>query len=344
MKTPKNIIEGFSFKSPRALLAAGWLLLGGLGSLSPAATPVSPVGTWDLLISGAEQGIAYITFSDDFSLSGYEAITPTLPSPPSDNPRGFGENGRVITTTTSTGTTQTNFLGFAFISGTWSYDINGRVIGVLTEGNENSVKCTTNDLVTSSISNSTTVTIITNVDGSLTTNLTQFSTTNFFTNTVINCTTNPLTNALSFTASVGPAVNPSRITIKTVGSNTRTTLSGVPATTVPDISGSYYAMRKLGQGLYFTEFLTLTPSAQFFGGFDVQGQGSDYELTGIALLSSRKRLNLVTVSTATNAPLFSAVGPVTYRNGLTNIIGNLKGSDSSSTRMNYQMVKQPPVP
>lgn len=54
------------------LLSSAALALAPLSSpAAPAATPVSPVGTWEVALSGADQGTAYVTFEDDHDFTGY---------------------------------------------------------------------------------------------------------------------------------------------------------------------------------------------------------------------------------------------------------------------------------
>src|SRR5689334_10764987 len=100
-----------------ALTVAG-LLLG--SAAARAQTPPSPVGTWDLVYSGSQKGLAAITFNADNTLTGFEVVRPVPrkssstdvdPRHPSvDNP------GRtVVTTTTTSGGSKvvTNLLGSA---------------------------------------------------------------------------------------------------------------------------------------------------------------------------------------------------------------------------------------
>ena len=277
------------------------LLLSGSLDTTANAQPVSPAGTWDFVISGSERGVAYITFDDFGFLSGYEAIAPTKrDDDSSDNERSpLGESGRVVTTTSGS-TSLTNILGFALLSGTWSFDVNGRVVGIYTEGSENR-SCTTNDVITAVVSNAI-------ID--FKTNIVTISVTNYFTNQVINCVTNPVTNGISFTA----VVRPDRIVMKTTGASGKMTLRGIPAEDGPDFSGSFYANVQRGSAK-FTEFLTFIPSAEFFNGYDVIGQGPGYEIFGLALISNQKQLGLVTVNSAENAPLTSAVGGVNAPRG-----------------------------
>lgn len=127
-----------------ATLSAVALLGGGLLPLAQAQT--SPVGSWDLVLSGAQLGLAQITFAGDFSLSGTEIITSRITSRPSvtiDVGRG-GDSQRgdvdITTTNTPTTTTITNFYGRAQLTGNWTYDAAGHVIGVMTEsGGANSI-------------------------------------------------------------------------------------------------------------------------------------------------------------------------------------------------------------
>lgn len=74
--------------------------LSALSSLSAAAPP-SPVGTWEVALSGADRGTAYVTFEDDHDLTGY-GLT-----------RGS--------------------MGIFTLSGTWSVDAAGRLSGSYTE-------------------------------------------------------------------------------------------------------------------------------------------------------------------------------------------------------------------
>lgn len=53
----------------KLLLSASAALLLAPAALSAAAP--SPVGTWEIALSGAEQGLAFVTFEDDRDLTGY---------------------------------------------------------------------------------------------------------------------------------------------------------------------------------------------------------------------------------------------------------------------------------
>src|SRR5215831_447904 len=123
----------------RGALALSALLVCGLG-VSNAAAPVTPVGTWDCTLTGAhgQKGLAFLTFSDDGtnrSFDGFEILVanPTTSTPELNNVRNDGtEQGReTVAATTSTGSTNTlqTLIGFGEISGPWTFDSKGRVVG-----------------------------------------------------------------------------------------------------------------------------------------------------------------------------------------------------------------------
>jgi hypothetical protein len=94
----------------------------------------SPVGDWDVVLSGNQKGVAQITFNADFTITGTEVIT-TRPDPaPDDNPRQ-GLPGRDEDTNGDTNTVLTVFFGSSPLVGTWAYSGSG-IVGLLTEGDE----------------------------------------------------------------------------------------------------------------------------------------------------------------------------------------------------------------
>ena len=290
----------------------------------------SPVGTWDFLISGSARGIAYITFSDDFTFAGYEVLVPRLASGSGEDDSNEARNdgstiGRIITPSNPSsggGTAKTNLIGFGLVSGQWTFDSSGHVLGIYTEGNDN-VSCTTNTVFTEVFTSYTT-----NING---TNITVFES-HFETNFVTTCVTNAITNGVSFTAIVKLGV---RMTLKTTSDNGKTVLRGVPAVGVSDISDSYYAIgRKSGQS--FIELLTITPSANYFNAFDIIGTGPGYDVLGIALLSSKNQIAIVKihdVSTTMPNDLTALIGPINVTKGA----AKLRGEDVNRTRVRYDL-------
>jgi hypothetical protein len=93
----------------------------------------SPVGDWDVVLSGDQKGVAQITFNADFTITGTEVITARPDPAPDDNPRqglpgrDEGANG--------TNTAPTVFFGSSPLTGTWTYDGSG-LVGFLVEGDE----------------------------------------------------------------------------------------------------------------------------------------------------------------------------------------------------------------
>ncbi len=124
------------FISARANLWAA-LLIGVGTSLSQAALPLppSPAGTngaftWDCLSSGGGQpGIAFLTFSNDYTFSGDLVVAGSPPPPAANNPRGSGTSGRGDSTSSTSTEPTNNFFGYWAVEGPWGYDIKGRVIG-----------------------------------------------------------------------------------------------------------------------------------------------------------------------------------------------------------------------
>src|SRR5262245_54787028 len=82
-----------------------------LGSTTVRAQPASfsPEGTWDLVFSGSQKGLAVITFNSDNTLTGYEIVRPAPKKGSSTDvdPRhpGIEDPGRTAVTTTPSGST-----------------------------------------------------------------------------------------------------------------------------------------------------------------------------------------------------------------------------------------------
>lgn len=111
------------------------VLLGGSASVGLAQN--SPVGTWDVVLSGTQRGVAQITFASDMTLSGFEIIAPRSTKTPGtggeEDPRNpTGDDGRTPPINEEF-TTPTNFFGAAPLQGTWSFDSRLRVVGVMNE-------------------------------------------------------------------------------------------------------------------------------------------------------------------------------------------------------------------
>jgi hypothetical protein len=119
----------------RATFAATALLAGFLSSAQAQNTPVGP---WDVVLSGPQRGLMQITFVADFTLNGFEIITQKprsahasddadVRTPDGSDSRGGADSGSSLITT---------IYGGASLDGTWTYDNRGRVIGVINEVGE----------------------------------------------------------------------------------------------------------------------------------------------------------------------------------------------------------------
>lgn len=286
-----------------------------------AQTP--PVGTWDCLVSGPSQGIAYINFTPTNTLAGYVLLSKVPKAAPAIDPR----NGGVVpdrgdsSSPTNSATGSTNWFGILSVEGQWLSLGSGKLLGFLTESGYQ-LTSVTNETFTSVNTDS----FITNLDGSVTFSNTVFTTTN----TAIVNSTNYITNAFSFTAKTSAK----KITIKTTGVLGNSILTGKPATEVTDLSGSYYAMGT-SDGLPFVEILTITLTNN--NAFYVKGDGAGYSFTGTLVESAQKHAGLVVYDGGSLFPRFSAYGTLNTKK----FTADLKGSDSNGSLIRYKLFKQP---
>src|ERR1044071_242671 len=100
---------------------------------------------------------------------------------------------------------------------------------------------------------------------------------------------------VSFSATVTPG---KKIIITSTVDGRIVFLKGVPATPLPDISGSYYGKGR-NEGVLFNEFFTLKRSSQDYlnnnpNAYDLEVQGAGYSLSGFALLS-KQRISLYSI-------------------------------------------------
>lgn len=278
------------------MLASGCLLCGSSLQAQP-----SPVGTWDLVLSGKRDGTAYITFYDDGTFAGFEALVPRQQT---GGEIAVGRNGGADDLTRNGFTTSTDpvlgtqIFGAGAIEGPWAFDNRGRTVGYFIEVTalENcvttSVPYDTNQFTSGFPITETNFvgetifcvrnTISTN-DGGASFGIEEICYTN-----VTTCSA--LTNAISFT---GKVVEGKRITLVASTPFGDTTYRGVPAESLDDISGDYYGSMKRGQQT-FQEFFSL--GAVDFGFpniYEVAGTGPGYSYHGSVILSSKKKMSFV---------------------------------------------------
>jgi hypothetical protein len=134
MKTLKQILTSLSLRG----MAVGALLLGASVQTSQAGSADPSQGetfTWDLAATGFERGMAFITFTSDGNLHGYQMLAVT---PPSSNSiattvgrggEGVGRNGGGG----GAGQVSEIVFGFGPITGTWSLTSRGIIVGLLNQ-------------------------------------------------------------------------------------------------------------------------------------------------------------------------------------------------------------------
>jgi hypothetical protein len=302
-----------------ATILAG-LLLGAVAPLSHAAPPAppSPVGTtWDCVMSGSREGLAYMVFASDNTFSGFEILVPNAAPKTSTSGRNSGgSGGRTASGSTPTTPVQQIF-GSQTNGGPWGFNSKGNVIGFFVENMETG-PCTTNTLTSISSTNIGGITIITSS-----------------TNVVIDCP--GITNAISF---VGKVVPGKRLTLVCSTPFGNVVYQGVPSVSLPDMSGAWYGTKKTASQS-FIEFFSLAPSASP-NIYNVVGSGPGYTNSGFAVLSSQKKLAIVVGVDPSLEIVRAVVGPFNQRKGT----GNLQGWDQAASvdpltdRINFNVTKQ----
>jgi len=338
----------------------------------------TPVGSWDCVMSGARQGLAYINFSDDFTFTAVEVFVPPNPGSKSQSlvnsivpfPPDTSSGSQVSTIPTSAGaqaflvqkvgagqTVATNLYGDFQVGiltppTPWGFDSQGRVIGFFTEllRPVKTVTCTTNTTVIQ-ISQITTNSV-TNTDGTITVYTTNI--TSYATNVLgVTCLTNFSTmgtNTVNFSGKVVPG---KRLTLAGETPFGKFTIQGVPAVPLADLSSDsvpqWYGVKKQN-GASFFEFFTLQPTDDpAFGPniYVVSGNGAGYEYpAGLLIVSSQKRVALAfdIFDPSGNYQSTRAVtGPFNFRN----LSGNASGIDSPpetsalTNRISFHIAPQP---
>jgi len=134
MKTLKQILTSLSLRG----MAVGALLLGASIQTSQAGSADPSQGgafTWDLEATGFERGMAFLTFTSDGTLHGYQMLAVT---PPSSNSfvttvgrggEGIGRNGGGG----GGGQSSEIVFGFGPITGTWALTSRGVIVGLLNQ-------------------------------------------------------------------------------------------------------------------------------------------------------------------------------------------------------------------
>ncbi len=267
-------------------------LLFGATAVAPAQTQKSPVGTWDFVLSSSRgEGLAYITFSEDFTFEGSELLTTKSASADDAYGRNDGTDiGRTPTPSSTNSISVTNLFGFGRINGPWNYDAKGNVIGYFVE------------------------------------------------KVAIGNSTNFVLNSVGFSAKVVPG---KRLTLVASTPSAKVTYRGVPLPdTLPDISGSWQATKKISNHKT-VEFFDVIPDIEPFL-YGVSGAGAGYSFEGVSMISSQKRIGFtmsVVPDNSTNAVLRSVVGSYNPKK----VKASTKGAEEGVGNLSYEAILNPEI-
>lgn len=335
-------------KTTGRVLAAGALaLLCGAGWSAQAATPPSPVGEWDCVVSGKQGvGLAHITFAEDFTFTGTEILTvnPAAPTPSSSsydgrNPGGDLARGIYIGpgpggpssssgsgSTGGTSSTGEQLFGKNEINGSWGYDIYNRVIGYFVQVVQKTQLSISTNLVQITWT-------VTNADGSI-------SITNEI-KPVIVTNSQPVyaTNMVGVLAKVVPG---ERLDLSASTPNGKQVYRGKPFTAAPaDLTGSWY-VNKVANGQSLVEFFDAAPGATPYL-FTIDGRGAGYTYTGLSMVSLWNKVAFIFQRADGSSP--DGVLGVTYGNiNPKKLIGKTKGLEEPSTRIRFDAYWYAPAP
>jgi hypothetical protein len=282
----------------RVLVGAGaCALLCGAWIPAQAATPPSPVGDWDCVVSGKQGvGLAQITFAENYTFSGTEVLTvnpaapvPTASSYDGRNPgadlgrgiyigpgAGSGTNsGSSSGSSVTTSNSSVQLFGMGPIGGDWHYDIYGRVIGYFVQVIAKSDTAITTNTITTFQTN-----VVDGITEIITTTRVELET---------NTVTSGTTNIVSFLAKVAPG---KRLSLTASTPNGKQVYTGRPRPAAyTDLTGAWY-VNKRAKGQSLVEFFDATPGPEPFL-FNINGTGAGYTFNGLAMVSSWNRIGFV---------------------------------------------------
>jgi hypothetical protein len=340
-----NILKACRRSLRSAAAFTALVVLGGVTGVAQVQHP--PYGTtWDCLMSGSgQQGIAFLTFSNDFTFSGYQLLVGKqsaagISAPENELRNSGGEMGRYANVDTNSVGGGTNLFGFGPVSGPWRFDDKGRVVGFFTEILNQQTTITTNyetTVLTTPVYDTNTVPP-TLIGFTYSTNYTTTFTTN----------TTATTNAVSFTAKVDPGKRLNLVSYTPYG---KVTYKGVPQEHKPisaPISGSWFATKKENQQKIL-EFFNLFPTdvRNVYG--TTNGQGPGFSFYGYAMVSVQKKAGfafqtfqgtLTNFADASGGVLSATVGPISYPTK--GAKANTKGFEEPITPINFQAQRQGP--
>lgn len=302
-------------KNWRSLSVFAAVLCTALNQGSAQTAPASPVGMWDFTVNGGgEKGLAFLTFADDGTFSGYNLLAPTPKSTTttdSNDRNDTGDDSRDGTSGSSSSSGTTNLFGFAPVKGPWTFDNKGRVVGLFTEVLHQtgpSWPCVSDTFSTNIAGNLYTTNLsFCFVTNTFSTNVTFISDSGTPNDVTFTFQTNSMpgsievTNGVSFVGKVTPGRRFTLVSTTPVG---KTTYSGVPFNNaLPDLSGSWIAKKRsngldqlnlfdLSSGAILNPFPSEFPDVANYPNiyFTDNGQGPGYTFIGVAALSAHKKI------------------------------------------------------
>jgi hypothetical protein len=346
MKTSFKTLVNLRGLAFTAALAAS----GSLSHAAPLPPPPSPAGTgsftWDCITTGGgQQGITFLTFSNDFTFTGYVLVAGVPPPPSSStstsgsrNTSTSGRGGSGSSGTTSGTNVINTVFGFTQISGPWGFDNSRRIIGFFIEPVNVTAVATnyspTNVLEFIDAGNGDTTNVLVNFTSAATasTNITwtapvAFSHTYIFENpnSTVVPTASQITNTISFTGTVVPGRQLALVASTAFGN---VTYIGVPfKTNLTDLTGNWYGT-KLADGRSYIEFFNLTSTVGSPEGFPniyfMDGQGPGYTYTnGFCVVSAQNKIGFALLEQAGSGTLRASFGPFLKPGGVP--MGQTKG-------------------
>jgi hypothetical protein len=312
MKTNFNLKNGLG--GPIRSAAAALFILGSFGGVCQPFS--SPVGTWDVVMSGCRDGVALMTFNSDQTISMMEILVPK-PTRNSGFSQTRGPNGDSSRTGTVDGSTNglpvhTNIFGGVSFpvpdfnqtntdtgtsingsvlavhggeeAGRWGFDSGGRIIGFFTELSPASALVT--NLIVLGTNNPPFI------DNPTLTNSVPFYLTNV--------TFLRFTNAINFTGKVTLGAKP-RLTGVCSTPDGKATFAGLPPLPQTDFSGAWFGT-KVDEGLPYNEFFNLSVEDAAENLYGVDGSGPGYTYSGSVIVSRQKKIGF---AVGRNLPLGS---------------------------------------
>jgi len=302
-------------KNWRPLSVFAAVLCTALNQGSAQTAPASPAGMWDFTFSGkSEKGLAFLTFADDGTFSGYNllASTPKSTTTSDNNERNAtGDDSRDGTGDSSSTNVTRLLFGFERVNGPWTFDNKGRVVGFFTEVVNQAGKSwpCVSDTFTTNIAGTLYATNLSFcfVTNTFSTNVTFVSPSDVTNNVTFTFVTNSLpgggtfTNGVSFVGKVTPG---RRFTLTCATSVGKTTYSGVPFNNaLPDLSGSWIAKKRvngldqlnlfdLASGAVVNPLPSEFPDVANYPNiyFTTTGEGPGYMFIGVTALSTHKKI------------------------------------------------------